>query len=142
MHAEANEAEPASNDVLLGLGLGSYAGSVIERRGTDARRALVICQALLIVGMAWSAYWIMVVLPDDDWDHDGWSTAQGDCNDCDPNANPGAYDVIGGLDGGPGQDEDCSGKADDEPTDKETFGQRFGRPFAPRRQRIAGCDRC
>jgi len=51
------------------------------------------------------------VLPGDDWDQDGWSTAQGDCNDCDRNANPGAYDVPGN-----GVDEDCSGVPDDEPS--------------------------
>ncbi|MGH7440446.1 MAG: choice-of-anchor L domain-containing protein, partial [Polyangiaceae bacterium] len=46
-----------------------------------------------------------------DGDHDGFTVAQGDCNDCDPNINPGAYDVPGD-----GIDEDCNGKADDEPT--------------------------
>jgi hypothetical protein len=54
---------------------------------------------------------------DQDHDGDGYSWLQGDCNDCDPMANPGAYDVLGGMDGGPGLDEDCSGTADDEPTD-------------------------
>jgi hypothetical protein len=48
---------------------------------------------------------------DDDNDHDGYSVTQGDCNDCDPNINPGAYDVAGNS-----VDEDCNGKADDEPT--------------------------
>ena len=46
-----------------------------------------------------------------DHDGDGFSFADGDCNDCDPNANPGAYDVPGN-----GADEDCSGTPDDEPT--------------------------
>lgn len=32
--------------------------------------------------------------PDKDDDGDGYSEAQGDCNDCDPNANPGAAEVI------------------------------------------------
>src|SRR3954447_1814232 len=27
--------------------------------------------------------------PNADQDHDGWSPNQGDCNDCDPNVNPG-----------------------------------------------------
>jgi hypothetical protein len=54
---------------------------------------------------------------DQDHDGDGYSFEQGDCNDCDPNANPGAYDVIGGIDGGPGADEDCNGTIDDEPMD-------------------------
>ncbi len=49
--------------------------------------------------------------PDDDVDGDGFTPAQGDCDDCDPNRNPGAYDFPGN-----GIDEDCSGVADDEPT--------------------------
>jgi hypothetical protein len=52
-----------------------------------------------------------------DHDGDGYSYKDGDCNDCDPNANPGAFDVVGGIDGGPGVDEDCNGKVDDEPAD-------------------------
>lgn len=47
--------------------------------------------------------------PQVDDDGDGFSEAQGDCNDCDPHSNPGAYDVPGN-----GVDEDCSGGADDE----------------------------
>ena len=50
--------------------------------------------------------------PDEDHDEDGWSLADGDCNDCDPNTNPGAFDVADND-----VDEDCSGKADDEPSD-------------------------
>src|SRR5262245_46005943 len=49
--------------------------------------------------------------PNDDMDKDGWTVAQGDCNDCDPNVNPGAIEVIGMAkgDGGPpmAADEDC-----------------------------------
>jgi hypothetical protein len=48
--------------------------------------------------------------PNEDFDKDGYTVAQGDCNDCDPNTNPGALDVPGNN-----IDEDCSGKADDEP---------------------------
>ncbi len=54
--------------------------------------------------------------PDEDKDGDGYTINQGDCNDCDPNTNPGAFDVVGGVDGGPGVDEDCNGIVDDEPT--------------------------
>lgn len=54
---------------------------------------------------------------DQDHDGDGYSFLDGDCNDCDPNANPGAFDIVGGIDGGPGVDEDCNGVVDDEPTD-------------------------
>jgi hypothetical protein len=46
-----------------------------------------------------------------DHDGDGWSSAQGDCNDCNKFINPGAYDIPGN-----GIDEDCDGKPDDEPT--------------------------
>jgi hypothetical protein len=50
-----------------------------------------------------------------DNDKDGWSIAEGDCNDCDPNINPGAIDVWHTGDGGAGYwgDEDCSGVAGD-----------------------------
>jgi hypothetical protein len=44
-----------------------------------------------------------------DHDGDGYASTQGDCADCDPAINPGAYDFPNN-----GLDEDCSGKADDE----------------------------
>jgi hypothetical protein len=46
-----------------------------------------------------------------DHDGDGWANADGDCNDCNKFINPGAYDLPGD-----GVDQDCDGKADDEPT--------------------------
>jgi hypothetical protein len=46
-----------------------------------------------------------------DHDGDGFSFANGDCDDCDPNSNPGALDTPKD-----GIDEDCNGVADDEPT--------------------------
>jgi hypothetical protein len=57
--------------------------------------------------------------PDQDLDHDGFTVAQGDCNDCDPGTNPGAIEIIvttppkgdGGI---PAPvDEDCDGLIDD-----------------------------
>ena len=49
--------------------------------------------------------------PDVDGDGDGWTGAEGDCNDCDPNVNPGAVDVqpVANGDGGvpPPVDSDC-----------------------------------
>jgi hypothetical protein len=45
-----------------------------------------------------------------DHDGDGYSFADGDCRDCDPSINPGAYDFPAN-----GVDEDCSGIPDDEP---------------------------
>jgi hypothetical protein len=50
--------------------------------------------------------------PTEDKDKDGFSTQDGDCNDCDANANPGAYDVAKNN-----VDEDCNGKPDDTPVD-------------------------
>lgn len=47
-----------------------------------------------------------------DDDGDGWSEAEGDCDDCRRAINPGAYDYPGNR-----IDEDCSGVPDDEPTD-------------------------
>ena len=49
--------------------------------------------------------------PNADQDHDGFSPNQGDCNDCDPNVNPGAIDTLHSGDGGAPTwgDEDCSG---------------------------------
>ncbi|HEY2516165.1 MAG TPA: hypothetical protein VGI39_35080, partial [Polyangiaceae bacterium] len=53
--------------------------------------------------------------PNADADKDGWSIAQGDCNDCDPNVNPGAIDVLKTNDGGAPTwgDEDCDGMPGD-----------------------------
>ena len=57
----------------------------------------------------------VVTDPNADMDMDGWSTNQGDCNDCDPNVNPGAIDVLQQNDGGTPTwgDEDCDGTPGD-----------------------------
>lgn len=46
---------------------------------------------------------------DEDHDGDGWTLRDGDCDDCEPKTNPGAFDVPGND-----VDEDCSGASDDE----------------------------
>ncbi len=51
-----------------------------------------------------------------DHDGDGFSSTAGDCNDCDPNTNPGAFDVPKD-----GIDEDCDGTADNEPSGCDTM---------------------
>lgn len=43
-----------------------------------------------------------------DLDQDGWSVAEGDCNDCTALMNPGAFDYAGGV------DENCDGVADED----------------------------
>ena len=57
--------------------------------------------------------------PTDDNDKDGFTGADGDCNDCDPNVNPAAIEVVAvaGADGGlpTPVDEDCDGKIDNVP---------------------------
>jgi hypothetical protein len=45
-----------------------------------------------------------------DQDADGYSIAAGDCNDCDPLVNPGAFDVAGNM-----VDDDCDGTVDNAP---------------------------
>ncbi|HTJ85595.1 MAG TPA: choice-of-anchor L domain-containing protein [Polyangiaceae bacterium] len=58
--------------------------------------------------------------PNDDADMDGFTGAEGDCNDCDPNVNPGAIEVMtadgtGGGGGAVPADEDCDGEIDNVP---------------------------
>jgi hypothetical protein len=42
------------------------------------------------------------ILPDEDFDGDGWTAAEGDCEDFDPSLHPGAFDILGD-----GIDQDC-----------------------------------
>jgi len=48
---------------LLGLGIGSGAGSLMGRRVASPRAALGWCQVLLIAGIAWGGASIMLILP-------------------------------------------------------------------------------
>ena len=48
---------------LFGLGIGSSLGSVIARDRASARRGLVWCQFLLILGIAWAGYALTQQLP-------------------------------------------------------------------------------
>jgi hypothetical protein len=64
----------------------------------------------------------------DDRDQDGYTVAQGDCNDCDKLVNPGAFDVSMNN-----VDEDCSGQVDDEPAGCDTGLPIDGDPIAAAR---------
>jgi spermidine synthase len=48
---------------LVGIGIGSAAGSAFARNARHARLALGWCQALLCVGIAWAAYTLSASLP-------------------------------------------------------------------------------
>ena len=48
---------------LLGLGIGSTVGSAIARWTAHPRRAFGICQVLLTVAIAWSAYMLTESIP-------------------------------------------------------------------------------
>ncbi len=64
--------------------------------------------------------------PGDDNDHDGYTGTQGDCNDCDPNVNPGAIEVVVTTPDPmtmmipPPADEDCDGTVDNPPMPCDT----------------------
>jgi hypothetical protein len=64
--------------------------------------------------------------PNDDFDGDGWTIAQGDCNDCDPNINPDAIDVHNTVPDPmtgkipPDVDDDCDGDIADVPKPCDT----------------------
>ena len=50
--------------------------------------------------------------PNDDVDKDGFTPNQGDCNDCDPNVNPNAVEVV--TEGNEkAYDENCDGQTDE-----------------------------
>ena len=53
--------------------------------------------------------------PDDDVDGDGFTPAQGDCEDCDPDRNPNSIEVVTDPGGTP-YDEDCDGETDEDDT--------------------------
>ena len=48
---------------LMGLGLGSSAGAALSQWSSNSRRDLGLCQVLLAVAIAWSAYMLTCVLP-------------------------------------------------------------------------------
>ncbi|MBK8996193.1 MAG: putative metal-binding motif-containing protein [Myxococcales bacterium] len=52
--------------------------------------------------------------PNDDQDKDGFTVAEGDCDDCDPKVNPGAIEVATPS-GETAKDDDCNGTVDDVP---------------------------
>jgi spermidine synthase len=48
---------------LIGLGIGSSAGALLARKVADPRRALAVCQLLLIVAITWTAFLLANSLP-------------------------------------------------------------------------------
>jgi hypothetical protein len=62
--------------------------------------------------------------PDEDHDKDGWTVTQGDCNDCDPNVNPGALDIVNYV-------KDANGKPTTMPSDKQVDEDCDGTPTMP-----------
>jgi hypothetical protein len=72
--------------------------------------------------------------PNQDTDHDGYSPAQGDCDDSQPLVNPGAIEVPGD-----GIDNDCNGKIDDAPAPCDTMSSGKNDP-ASMAQSIELCD--
>jgi spermidine synthase len=59
---------------LIGLGLGSTTGAALARNVANPRTALGICQLLVMAGIAWAAYALLVSLPN--WPIDlTWSVA-------------------------------------------------------------------
>ncbi len=89
-----------------GSGIGTGAGSVAQTLGGTSQAATSSASTVIPDGGG-----CVVSDPNMDMDKDGWTPNQGDCNDCNPNVNPGAIDVLVTSDGGPPVwgDEDCSG---------------------------------
>jgi hypothetical protein len=85
-----------------GVGAGGSAG-----QGTPGSGGLVIDVPNASAGQGVGGCAVTGALSDGD--HDGFTVQAGDCNDCDPAINPGAFDFEAN-----GVDEDCSGTPDDE----------------------------
>lgn len=86
-------------------GSGGAPGSTSSTGGTD----------IIDPGTGGSAPTCTATDPDVDSDGDGYTPAQGDCNDCDPNTNPGAIEVPTATGGTPA-DENCNDQIDEAPT--------------------------
>jgi len=72
-----------------------------------------------------------------DHDGDGFSFSTGDCMDCDPEVNPGAYDYPWN-----GADEDCSGVPDDQPLTCDDVLPLAPDPTAQIGQYLAAIELC
>ena len=113
---------------LLSFGvLGSFAaceaGSGDEDEDTVSGQVTAGGGDTLTVGSSMGGMGPCASSPSADSDMDGFTGAEGDCNDCDPNVNPGAIEVVvdpsstgGGGMAPPPADEDCDGMVDNPPT--------------------------
>jgi hypothetical protein len=90
-----------------GKGAGHPTGSTVASTSTAAGGAMTTSSGSGAMGPCNQD-------PNVDGDGDGWTPAEGDCDDCNAKVNPGAVDSLGaGADGGPPMpfDNDCDGKA-------------------------------
>jgi hypothetical protein len=104
------ETGDASNTVVATGGVASSGGSggaVSGGGGVPGAAGLIISVPIAGTGQDGAA--CAPSGPSSDTDHDGFTVQAGDCSDCDPAVNPGAYDFPGNA-----IDEDCNGKPDDQ----------------------------
>lgn len=117
-----SSSEPPASSNAVGAAGAEGAGETADTGGSPGTRGIALqlgssgaADAGLPVLTEGGSTGCDAIDPDGDHDQDGFTIGHGDCNDCDPYTNPGAYDVVGND-----IDEDCNGKADDEPTGCDT----------------------
>lgn len=93
-------------ETTLGAGAGALGGHATSSHGASGPGGTGGTSGTTVTGPC-------NVGPDIDGDGDGWTPAEGDCDDCNPASNPGAVDVLVPVeDGDPvAVDLDCDGEA-------------------------------